>query len=366
MNNPILFVITRGDIIGGAQSHLLILCEKLKREDVNIAVIVGGKDTILKQRLEELNIFTKEIRWLKRDISFVFDFVSFLLLLKYLIQTKPKLVSVHSSKVGLLARMASYILGIPVIFTAHGWSFTEGVELSKRKRYIKIESFLARISSKIIAVSSYDYNLAIKENVCDSNKICLIHNGIVDSNLERKINHTHIINIAMVARFDMPKDQIKLIKAVADLENVKLHLVGDGPSLPQAITYVNANNLNDKVEFTGFIENVKEFLNHMDIFALISNYEGFPMSTLEAMSIGLPIVISNVGGASEAIIDGENGYLVNNEIIEINRAIKVLCADENLRIRMGLKSRKLFLENFEATAMVSKTLNLFESVILSK
>ncbi len=364
MNNNILFVITRGDIIGGAQSHLLILCEYLIKGNNSISVIVGGRNTILKKRLEELNISTIEINWLKRDIAIFSDLISFVMLMKYFIQLKPKLVSVHSSKVGLLARIASYLLSIPVVFTAHGWSFTEGVDSRKRRSYINIETFLARISSKIIAVSAYDYNLALKEKVCLPDKIFLVHNGIIDSNLKRKINGSNIINVVMVARFDVPKDQLKLIRAIAKIPNIKLHLVGDGPLLNQAKEFVNSNNLNSKVVFTGFLENVKEFLTGMDIFALISNYEGFPMSTLEAMSVGLPIVISNVGGASEAVINGENGYLVDNNIIEINKAIQILSSDENLRIQMGNTSRKLFLNSFEASKMVSKTLELFDKIIL--
>jgi glycosyltransferase involved in cell wall biosynthesis len=366
MNNKILFVITRGDIIGGAQSHLLILCEKLINENRDIAVIVGGKDTILKKRLDEMNILTKEINWLKRDISFLSDLISFLLLLKYFISIKPKLVSVHSSKVGLLARIASFFLRIPVVFTAHGWSFTEGVDSLKRRQYIKIETFLSSISSKIIVVSSYDYHLALKEKVCSSEKIILIHNGIIDTKMQRKFNETKTINIAMVARFDLPKDQLKLIKSVTGLANVKLHLVGDGPMLNQAKEFVNSNNLNAKVVFTGFVENVIELLTDMDIFALISNYEGFPMSTLEAMSVGLPIVISNVGGASEAVINGENGLLVNNDISSITKALQILSVDEKVRNRMGQRSRQFFLENFEASTMVSKTLNLFDSIILDR
>ncbi|MEY4273280.1 MAG: hypothetical protein RL638_228 [Bacteroidota bacterium] len=364
--NKICFVITRGDIIGGAQSHLLILCEKFVQNNLEVEVILGGRNTLLSQKLNELGIKTYEIESIRREISPWYDLLSLCVLIKILFRSKPSIVSAHSSKAGLLARIACYILSYPIIFTAHGWAFTEGVNPSKRKIYRQIEYFLAKVSSKIIAVSQYDFDLAINENVCSKEKIELIHNGIIDSNLLRKTKNSEFVRFVMVARFDIPKNHLLLIKAFSELNGVKLYLVGDGPLLNDSINYVRDKGLSEKVEFVGFIENVKEFLTTMDVFILISDYEGFPMSTLEAMSVGLPVVISNVGGATEAVFHGDNGFVVENDVSNIKSAIAQIASDNQLRLEMGVRSRQIFLENFEANIMVSKTLDLFRSVITKK
>lgn len=359
----ILFIITRGDIIGGAQSHLLIICKNFILKGVDVKVIVGGTNTILKKKLEEFNIQTIEIKHLKRDISLYNDFISLLKIIWFVFKYKPNLISSHSSKAGILSRFASFISKVPVVFTAHGWAFTEGVNENKRKKYIKIESFLAKITDKIIAVSNYDYNLAIKEKVCNFSKIHMIHNGIDTTSIIKIPNENTIVNLVMVARFDIPKDQLKLIKAVSELNNVNLFLIGDGPNLQECISFVNNNNLNNKITFMGYVDNVINFLIDMDIFILISNYEGFPISTIEAMSVGLPIIISNVGGASEAIVNGKNGFVVENNIYNIKNSILTLVNNIGLRKEMGKQSLLIFNENFTSKKMVDETFALFESII---
>ncbi len=361
MNN-ILFIITRGDVIGGAQTHLLIMCKSLIEKGINVNVIVGGDNTILKSKLEKYNISTSEIKFLKRNISPLNDLLSLLIIVIYLLKNKPDLVSAHSSKAGILSRLACYITNIPVVFTAHGWAFTEGVKSRKRKIYIKIEKYLSHITDKIIAVSTYDYNLALKEKVCNISKIEKVYNGIIEPSVIRSNNST-IVNIVMVARFDIPKDQIKLIQSVQNIDNVLLYLIGDGPNFKNVEEYLIENCLNDKIKLLGYVDNVLEVLTKMDVFVLISDYEGFPISTIEAMSVGLPVVISNVGGASEAVVHEFNGFIVENSIQNINYALNRLVNDRSLIETMGNNSLSLFKSNFSATKMVDDTLNIFKSVI---
>lgn len=361
MNKKIIFVITRGDTIGGAQTHLILLCKHLQTKNIDIKVIVGGANTILRNKLKSINIDTYEINHMKREISAMNDLLALFLLIKIFIREKPNLISAHSSKAGILSRLASFILKIPIVFTVHGWAFTEGVEENKRKLYINIEKFLAKITNKIIAVSDYDYQLAIKENVCNRDKIIMIHNGIDFTDYTKLKKESNILNLVMVARFDKPKDQLKLIKSVQNINGIKLHLIGDGPKVSDCISYVQLNNLNEKIVFLGYSDNVKSYLLDMDIFILISNYEGFPISTLEAMSVGLPIIISDVGGASESIINGDNGFAVQNDVESIAAAIIKLKNNDNLRDLMGLNSLKIVKEKFSSLKMTNETFDVFKS-----
>jgi glycosyltransferase involved in cell wall biosynthesis len=339
------------------------MCKSFKNKGLDVKVIVGGGNTLLKKKLDFIGVPTFEIKYLKRNISIFYDLISFVIIIRYLFKFKPDLVSAHSSKAGILSRFACFILNIPVVFTAHGWAFTEGVDERKRQIYKRIEKFLAKLTDKIIAVSMYDYNLAIKENVCDISKMQMIHNGISDPKLKKMTNTSSVINLVMVARFDIPKDQLKLIKSIKDIDNVKLYLIGDGPNFQKSVNYVNDNNLINKVLFLGFIDNVVEVLINMDVFILISDYEGFPISSIEAMSVGLPVIISNVGGASEAVINGTNGLLVENNIENIKKAVEILTYNLELRNNMGEQSIYLYKKNFTEDKMVEDTLRLFQNLI---
>ena len=360
--NKIVIIITRGDTIGGAQSHVITLCEGLLSRKLDVELIVGGKNNVLSNLLSGKGVPIHHIPSLNREINFLFDFIALLHLIKLFIKIKPDVVSLHSSKAGLIGRLSCKLCGIPCVFTAHGWAFTEGAKETTRFIYMVLEKLLGKITKKVIAVSNYDFNLAVKYNVCVPPKLVQIYNGIDDYYNERPLRiNSKIIELVMVARFDIPKDQMSLIEAVVPLNNVRLNLVGDGPNLIDCRNYVNKMKIQEKVIFHGFVPNVREVIKNMDIFILISNYEGFPISTIEAMSLGMPVVISNVGGAGEAVINSQNGYLVeNNDLNSISDAVNSLLNNPKLIDKMGLKSREFFLKSFGAPKMIDSTIKVFE------
>src|SRR5690606_31059154 len=123
----------------------------------------------------------------------------------------------HSSKAGILGRLASKSLAIPVIFTAHGWAFTEGVPDRRRKFYRFLERLMAKFGNMIITVSDYDRNLAIKYGVGNSRMIKTIHNGMPDiphGRQDRNRSRTSI-KLIMVARFDSQKNHSLLLEALS-------------------------------------------------------------------------------------------------------------------------------------------------------
>ncbi len=364
--NKILLIITRGDTIGGAQSHVITLCEGLLSQNFKVELIVGGEKSILSNILSAKGVVVHHVSSFHREINFIFDIISLLDIIKVIKSINPDIVSLHSSKAGFIGRLACKICKIPCVFTAHGWAFTEGVKSHKRYIFIIIEILLSKITNKVIAVSKYDFNLAIKYNVCLPPKLVQIYNGINFSNVIRTTrNSFDIIDLVMVARFDIPKDQLKLIKSIIPITNIRLNLIGDGPNLLECRKYVDDLGIQNKVIFHGFVSNVRDFIKNMDIFILISNYEGFPISTIEAMSVGMPIIISNVGGASEAVINGENGYLVDNQDLNtITNAVKNFTIDPQLIDKMGLKSRELYLNCFESKKMVDSTIITFKNAFL--
>jgi glycosyltransferase involved in cell wall biosynthesis len=173
------------------------------------------------------------------------------------------------------------------------------------------------------------------------------------------------VNIVMVARFAAPKDHECLLRALSGLaEPFTLWLIGGGPRLPEARTETVGLGISDRVVFMGSRSDVPELLAKAHIFALVSNYEGLPISILEAMRAGLPVVATDVGGVRECVRHNENGFLVPRANVENLRAkLRELIVSPSLREQMGQAGRKLFQKQFTEADMIQKSIEVYQSVL---
>ena len=362
----IVQVITRMDTIGGAQVHVRDLSNRLVAEGSEVSIITG-------ERLDSSLEIDQKIAYfqslsLKRAVHPYYDVRAIFEVRQLLKKTQPDLVATHSSKAGLIGRIAARSLGIPTVFTAHGWAFTEGISSKKRKAYITIEKVLGKITDHVITVSNYDRQLAISNSVFPSHKIKTVHNGVLP--LKKTLPTENVANafidILMVARFDVPKKQMDLIQACEKIKNLpwQLSFVGEGTNLTAAKHYVEIHHLRERVRFYGAMKSIESPLSDSQIFVLLSDYEGLPLSILEAMQAGLPIIASDVGGVKEAVIDEENGFLIpkQNQEILIERLTELL-TDASLREEMGKRSKELFHEQFTFEKMYVQTKRVYQNVV---
>jgi len=363
----ILYIITLPDL-GGAQVHLYGLISNLPK-NITPYVIIGKKGW-LSEQLELLTPNVYFVPTLVRQISFKNDIKAILDIRELIQEIKPDIIHCHSSKAGFLGRISAKMCGVPVVFTAHGWAFTEGVSAKKRFIYKNIEKMMAKFTKKIICVSNYDRQLALDLMPEYIEKLVIIHNGIPDRQYE-KLEQQLVFNLVMIARFSSPKDQIFLIYAIEELLkerlNIQLNLVGDGPNFSLAKEIVEKLQINQCVKFLGARTDIEDILSKNDIFLLISNWEGFPISIIEAMRQGLPVVASNVGGVSESVIDGKTGFLIprgNKEALK--EKIKELYEKRNLCYEFGQNGRKRYLENFTSDKMVEKIIKIYEEILNRK
>ena len=361
----IVQLITHMHEIGGAQVHVRDISRRLFEEGHTVSIIYGGgKEATEDLKIDGVNYFFS--KYLIRQIHVWKDLIAFIEVRRMLKDIQPDLVAIHSSKAGIVGRIASWSVRIPCVFTAHGWAFTEGVEPKKQRLYRTIEKGVGKLSKKVITVCDQDRNLALSHNVLPANKIKTIHNGVLDSRYSSINSITNDeVKILMVARFDQPKQQLQLLHALMHIKDLNWHMifVGDGRLKQSSVQYVQENDLADKVTFLGTNSNVSELLNEADIFVLTSAWEGLPLSILEAMSHGLPIIASNVGGVKEAVRDNENGFLINGNLTE---SIKLLVENELLRVKMGTRSREIYEASFTFDNMYEKTVNLYRNLIKSE
>ena len=196
--------------------------------------------------------------------------------------------------------------------------------------------------------------------------IPVVYNGIDLSKCIRKNDYeaNGVFTIVHVGRFMKVKNHKTLIRAFAGFaekkENVRLQLLGEGELLDEMKNYAEKLEVADKVEFLGLQSNVYPYLNKADVFCLPSEYEGVPMTLIEAMGTGLPIVASNVGGIPDMLVNGENALLVEPNDVAVEKAIEKLYNDVEFRIRLG-NAAALRSEEFSAKVMASSYIKIYRS-----
>ncbi len=365
-NVNIVIIITKGDI-GGAQIHVKDLAVSLQNLGNKVTVIVGEKDTFT-QMLNGLGIQYRVVESLVRAINPITDFKAFREIRTHLKDLKPDLLSLHSSKAGILGRIIAAVDKTPSTFTAHGWAFTDGVNPKKQFIYKIIERITALLPTRLIAVSNYDCKIALKHNICKPEKITAIQNGMPDIPPDLFADSSQSPpKLIMVARFKVPKDQQTLVQALGELKELpwELQLVGEGETQEAVIKEINHLGLSDKIKLLGHRDDVDQLMANSQIFILISHWEGFPLTILEAMRAKLPVIASNVGGVGETIIDDETGYLVNSKD-ELVERLKLLITDPNKRMEIGNQGRARYKKNFTLEVQLEKTFTIYNELLTNK
>lgn len=362
----IVYIVTRADPIGGVQVHIRDLTAALQAQGHFPTVITSGSGPFVDQ-LRAQNTPTVVLRHLTQPINPGRDVRALLEMRAVLGELRPDLVAAHSSKAGVLGRLAGRSLRIPVVFTAHGWNFTPGIPPLQSAVYRQIERLVGPLATKIITVSEYDRQLALDARIAAEDRVVTVYNGIPDIPGPLRADPVETpVRLVMVARFEPQKDHPTLLRALAGLPNLpwELDLVGDGPLLPRMVSLAATLGVAGRVRFLGQRTDVDQILARSQVSLLVTNWEGFPLSILEAMRAGLPVVASSVGGIGEAIGDEETGYLVpRGDVQALRSRIERLLTDPALRVRLGARGRTRYEQHFTVAGFVTKTLAVYRDVL---
>ncbi|MDI5786311.1 glycosyltransferase, partial [Lactiplantibacillus plantarum] len=233
---------------------------------------------------------------------------------------------------------------------------TPGVGKKRQLLMKTIEKALSRLTTAYICVSQFDYDLGVQSGVITSaHPARVIHNGVTALVSAKKVNNTETFVLSMAARFDAPKRQDLLIQALTYLpENLPIvcHFLGDGPAIEACKTLTHQLNLDAKVRFYGVVDNVQKYYSQSDVGVLISDYEALPISLVEALAQGLPIIASNVGGIQELI--DHNGFLVANDTQQIAEKILTLYQSKKIA-EVKTNSYQVYQRHYTEHEMLEQT-----------
>ncbi|MBS3956571.1 MAG: glycosyltransferase [Clostridiales bacterium] len=196
-------------------------------------------------------------------------------------------------------------------------------------------------------------------------KMRVVHNALADANARVKHTAGDSLTIGCVARMDSGKGILDLVHAFGSIAeghpDVRLVLIGDGPELPRLRSEVRDRGLADRISLPGYYDGeVAEVLSTFQIYAYPSLWEGLPYAILEAMRAGCAIVSTDVGGVSEAIIDGQTGLLVPpGSPIALAAALEKLITDSDMRLQLASAARERFETEFSLDVMHARTAQVF-------
>jgi glycosyltransferase involved in cell wall biosynthesis len=352
--------------MGGAQAHLLTLIRALRGSlDLSLG---AGSEGPLTEEARALGVAVHVLPALTSAVRPWRDALATGQLARLLRAARPDLVSTHSFKAGLTGRYAARRVGIPAVFTAHGWGFTPGVPWPRRELALRLERLAARWSERIITVCETDRALALRRRVAASKRIVNVRNGVPDVGVRADPGRMGPMRLIMVARLEAPKDHDLLLRATASTgADWRITFVGDGPTRGRVESRARRLGLGERVEFLGWRRDVAEQLGRAHAFVLASRWEGLPLTVLEALRAGLPVVASDVGGVREAVSDGETGYVVPpGDEASLARRLAEVAGDPTMREKMGAAGRRLYETRFTSERMVAETLGVYDAVLAGR
>jgi glycosyltransferase involved in cell wall biosynthesis len=373
----ILHVITHLPI-GGAQDNTLYTVELLDKEkyDISLCCNLDGELVERAKKIEAIKLF--DIPFLCREVSPYRDIRAFLSLYKLFKEEDFTIIHTHSSKAGLLARLAAVLNKTPiVIHTIHGFAFNDFMNGLKKNFFIYLEKLLAKWTDVLITVSNLNKKKIIDLNIAHENKIKNIYSGIDLSLFTNKRNdefrkelnleNDHLL-LGSVGRLSNQKDPITMIEAFGIISkpfpNAHLALVGDGELKGKILEKIDQLKLNDRIHLTGNKNNPWSVYHSMDLFIMSSIYEGLGRSITEALSCGVPVVCTDVEGVPEIVRDNITGILVRpKDSNKLADAIIRTLNDMETAKKMAEEGRRFVNDNFDVNKMVNDIDSLYNTLL---
>ena len=327
-----------------------------------------------------LGIIDLDVIW--RDIRPLRDLRGLYRLYRFFKTHRYQLVHTHTSKAGVVGRIAARLAGVPaVLHTAHAFPFHEESGFPSRTIYRLIETFAGYFCDRIVTVSNYHRQWGLQLRIAKPSRLIAIPNGVSESNVAvRKIPSRVRAELGIApedwflftpGRLSEGKGLEYLIDAIPQLvrmtvKRFTLVLAGDGPLRTALERKAADSGYPDRIRFVGFRRDIGDLLNASDIVVLPSLHEGLSISLLEAMAVGKPIVATAIGGNLEPTGNGSAAMIVTpKDAAALAEAIITLINNPALAIEKGNKARELYLRHHTLERMVDGYRRVYQDLALN-
>lgn len=349
----ILYITVRADFGGGPRHVAQLINNLATKYEIYVATPYGNPyGTEWRNNKNIKGVLTIPYR--------SFSLRTFFELKNYIQINDIKIIHSHGNGAGLYSRLLKFLYPrIKIIHTFHG--ITDNYNsLYKYIANIITGKVLKYLTNTFILVSNGEKELGTKLGFINLEKSYVIYNGIKDSG-EKQKNNNQTINIVTLSRFDYQKNMdmaFSIAQHFKEDKHINFTWIGDGENFQRLKEEAIKEKIN--IKFVGFSNEPIKYLKEADIYLSTSRFEGLPYALIEAASVGLPIIATNVIGNNECVKNHETGLLFNT-VEEGISCIKQL-KDNTIRKEMGYKSRQFFLENFTIEKMVNRLISIYECI----
>jgi glycosyltransferase involved in cell wall biosynthesis/GT2 family glycosyltransferase len=373
-------------IVGGAQENTVASVEQVDPARFESRLWMGpqtGDEGSLVDDARRRGIAPQIIPNLVRQIHPLKDLLVTAELARRFRRERVDLVHTHSSKAGIVGRLAAWIAGVPVIVhTVHGWGFHEHMSPFVRGVYVFLERLMQGFTDRLISVSEETTRIGLERAIGVPEKYTLIRSGIPlarfhpDDSLRRAMRHElgileGEIVIGSVGRLSPQKNPLDFVRVARQLLSTHPHLrflyVGDGALRPEFEAAAGDSPIPDRITLLGLRDDVPDLLRALDIFVLTSLWEGLPRVVPQALSTGVPVVVYNISGVEEIVTSGHNGYVVPPRDLEamVDR-LRHLIEDDRARAEMSRRARAEFDSSFSEEAMIRQLGELYDELLAAR
>lgn len=367
--------------LGGAQKSTLTLIKSLSENNAYQHFLISSvppnkEKSFLSAFIQIKALKIRLYKSFKRNIIPPVDIFFMFQLILRLKKIKPHIVHTHSSKAGILGRIAAYLTGTKkIIHTVHGFSFHCNQNFLLKNFYIFIERLTAKITSRLIFISENDMQKAFKLKIGNKNKNILIRDFMDLSEFQRtkkhQLSNNNQITIGTLSCLKKQKGLEYLFYALKELKpqdfQYKLVICGDGKEKKQLQKLADRLQISENIQFMGWQKSIPKIISTFDIFVLSSLWEGLPIAIAESMASGIPVIAPKINGIPELIKNQETGLLFEaKNFKKLAKLINLLSSDKNLYENLSKKAYNYIKENkeFSLTEVKSKIEDIYNDQLL--
>lgn len=372
--------------MGGPALHVAYLAAGLRERGYDTTLVAGslarGEDS-MEFVADELGVKVERLPGLRRDISPIRDVVAVIRLAQLIRRERPTILHTHTAKAGAVGRLAALVAGDArppiVLHTFHGHVLRGYFGPLRTLGFRLLERWLARGTTALVAVSPEVRDDLVRLGVARREKFTVVRLGI---ELEERLggrngrDETRRVlgisperfTVGWIGRMTGVKRTGDVLLAFKELRergvDACLCMVGDGPERDAVEQRAHDLGIMRDTLFLGYQEDVAPFYAAFDAMILPSGNEGTPVSAIESLAAGRPVVATRVGGVPDVVRDGEDGFLVAlGDVGELAGALARLAEDPELRGRMGEAGRSRVLPRYAVQRLVEDVDRLYRSLL---
>ena len=373
--------------VGGPAIHTTLLTKYLNPARFQSTLVAGrvspaeGDMSYLAEHYDVQPVYLPE---LGREIHWRNDFIAFWKMFRLLRQIRPIIVHTHTAKAGMLGRLAAKLAGVPIIVhTFHGHVFHSYFNRRKTQFFLAIERFLARFTDAVITLSPKQRQEILGYGIGRPDKVCAIGLGLdlqafVDSKgvrgrLRRELQlKPDVPLVGIVARLVPVKGFPYFLQAVkfvlAKHPECVFAIAGDGELREALEKEAEDLGIRESLRFLGFRQNLPEVYADFDFAVLSSLNEGLPVTLIEAMAAGKPVVATDVGGVGDLVQSGKSGFLVppKDSAALAEAILRMLELPQAERITMGKAGQKSVYPKYHISTLTANLEALYDDLLQKK